>query len=66
MPQKDQFSELKSGTKKLLREKIILNSIQRRILLMNCKKEFLAKRQRILEIRTMKLEQFRIDYLPLG
>ncbi len=61
-----QISKLKTSRKELLRRKLFFNSLKKSLVLLSHKNITLAKRQRVLEARKQKLENFRIDYLPMG
>ena len=62
----DQISKLKTSRKELLRRKLFFNSLKKSLVIISHKNIVLAKRQKVLDIRKQKLENYRIDYLPMG
>ena len=66
MRPEDQISKLKTSRKELLRRKLFFNSLKKSLALLSHKNMVQAKRQKVLEMRKQKLENYRIDYLPLG
>lgn len=62
----DQMPQVNSNKSQLTRKKLFFTSKKRSLAFFCHKAVILAKRQKSWEIRKQKLENYRIDYLPMG